>query len=145
MNQIELLRFLQKSVSEAELKTICYHLKEDYENLPGSGKADKALGLVRHMERRKRLPCLELISRRYGRLPLGALDPSGQESAHISLGQVFINLNVHSEIKQDEASNVIWTKAALGRIYMERHFILLGDPGSGKSTLLRYLSNVNTG
>ncbi|MCP4361245.1 MAG: hypothetical protein GY796_24820, partial [Chloroflexi bacterium] len=103
MDRIELLRFLQEDVGEGELKTICFKLQVDYESLAAVGKADKALQLVEHLERRERLaelegelaqlgvvgdgvplalrPYLELTARRYGRLPLGPLDPSGQESS----------------------------------------------------------------
>jgi hypothetical protein len=38
-------------------------------------------------------PYLEMVVRRYGRLPLSPLDPSGRESARVSLAQVFINLD----------------------------------------------------
>ena len=79
---------------------------------------------------------------RFGnRLPLAPLDPRGQESAYISLAQVFVGLDAGMAIRQVEDTEraIIYT-AALGHIHDNRRLILLGDPGSGKTTLLRFIS-----
>jgi formylglycine-generating enzyme required for sulfatase activity len=73
------------------------------------------------------------------------LDPSGRESAYISLGRVFINLDagaVAYAYPHPESGHTVqeWYAAALAYIHYHRQLILLGDPGSGKSTLLRFLA-----
>lgn len=90
-------------------------------------------------------PYLKVLAQRTSRLPLGPLDPSGRDSAHLSLGQVFINLNAgeRSDETTDPATGHVVRRlhrSALGHVYSHRHLILLGDPGSGKSTLLRFLA-----
>lgn len=170
MDSYELLQELLNRVSEEELKTICVRLKDvNYEDLEGVGRHSKARELVLMLERRNRLheleaelvafgadgkgtpevlrPYLELMARRYGRLSLGALDPSGQESTRISLPQVFVNLNsatVYVPVPDGEIERHIFFRAAVAHIFHNNKIILLGDPGSGKSTLLRYLAYIFT-
>jgi hypothetical protein len=48
-------RLLVQHFSEDELKTLCFELGEDYDNLPGSGKANKARELVSWSQRNGRL------------------------------------------------------------------------------------------
>ncbi|MCB8966922.1 MAG: SUMF1/EgtB/PvdO family nonheme iron enzyme [Ardenticatenaceae bacterium] len=89
------------------------------------------------------IPYLEMVTRRSSRLPLGPLDPTGRESAHISLGQVFINLNAGvagERIAGEDGQDQVQYSAALAHIHNRQRLILLGDPGSGKSTLLRFLA-----
>ncbi len=93
-------------------------------------------------------PYLELMLRRSSRLPLVPLDPQGRESAHLSLRQVFINLNgdfahqvYRDETKADYKAHLFFN-AILAHIHYNQQLILLGDPGSGKSTLLRYLAHI---
>jgi DNA-binding NtrC family response regulator len=50
-----LRRILDTRFAEGELRTLCYDLDLDYDDLPGDGKADKARELVRHLERHDRL------------------------------------------------------------------------------------------
>ncbi|MCP4423945.1 MAG: hypothetical protein GY803_05605, partial [Chloroflexi bacterium] len=88
-------------------------------------------------------PYLELTARRYGRLPLGPLDPSGQESSRVSLGQIFVNLYAGVAVQplaQPDDDKHEFYRAAVAHIFHNRQLILLGDPGSGKSTLLRFLA-----
>jgi hypothetical protein len=46
--------------SDGELRTLCFDLGIDYDDLPGQGKGDKARELVAHCGRRHKL--LELVS-----------------------------------------------------------------------------------
>lgn len=88
-------------------------------------------------------PYLELLVRRNGRLPLGAIDPAGRESNHITLGQVFISLDADVSVQVERPSGrpvIVRQTQAVGHAYTNRQLILLGDPGSGKSTLLRYMA-----
>lgn len=51
----ELRRILAARFDESELRSLCFELGEDYENLPPEGKAGKARELVRYLERRDRI------------------------------------------------------------------------------------------
>jgi hypothetical protein len=55
----ELRQILAARFDESELRTLCFELGEDYENLPPGGKAAKARELVRYLERRNRI--VELV------------------------------------------------------------------------------------
>ena len=55
--------YLAKHFSDGELRTLCFDLGVDYDDLPGSGKADKARDLVAYMERRMRLADLLRVAR----------------------------------------------------------------------------------
>ena len=51
----ELRQILASRFDASELRTLCFELGEDYENLPPEGKAGKARELVRYLERRDRI------------------------------------------------------------------------------------------
>ncbi|MEM7330991.1 MAG: SUMF1/EgtB/PvdO family nonheme iron enzyme, partial [Chloroflexota bacterium] len=88
-------------------------------------------------------PYLEMMVRRNGRLPLGAIDPIGHDSNQISLGQVFIHLDADVSVQVERPLGrpvIVRQTQTIGHAYTNRQLILLGDPGSGKSTLLRYLA-----
>ena len=59
MADIELLtqlrQLLVKRFSDGELRTLCFDLGVEYEDLPGAGKTDKARELVDYMDRYDRL------------------------------------------------------------------------------------------
>ena len=55
----DLLELLVKRFSEDELKTLCFHLQIDYDDLPADGKTGKARELISFLDRRERVP--ELI------------------------------------------------------------------------------------
>ena len=69
MADIELLtqlrQLLSKRFSDGELRTLCFDLGVAYEDLPGSGKADKARELVDYMDRHERLADLVRVGRQY--------------------------------------------------------------------------------
>jgi hypothetical protein len=46
---------LVKRLSESELRSLCFDLDIDYENIPGASKEDKIRELLIHLERRKRI------------------------------------------------------------------------------------------
>ncbi len=58
-SQRDLHTGLITSYSFEELKTVCFHIGVDFDNLPGDGKEAKARELLLHLERRHKLP--ELI------------------------------------------------------------------------------------
>jgi hypothetical protein len=56
VNQIRQLReILEKSFSLSELRTLCFDLSVDYDDLPGDTKSDKTRGLVEYLVRRDRV------------------------------------------------------------------------------------------
>ena len=54
----KLLRAINDSFSEDDLRDLCFELRLDFENLPGSVKKDKARELIIHFDRRKRINVL---------------------------------------------------------------------------------------
>lgn len=60
----KLWQILSERFNESELRTLCFELDEDYEDLPPEGKAGKARELVRYFERRKRIPELVRVGKR---------------------------------------------------------------------------------
>ncbi|MCA9925732.1 MAG: SUMF1/EgtB/PvdO family nonheme iron enzyme [Anaerolineales bacterium] len=173
IDQAALLQRLDKQLNDSELRELCFKLGVDYENLAPGGKRDKARELIAYFVRRGGLetlvdalpswqpgmphvpqalrPYLEIVVRRNGRLPLGPLDPAGKEGSHISLAQVFVNLNadlayrILPEGEPDAYEAHEFYRATLAHIYHHRRLILLGDPGSGKSTILRFLAHCLAG
>ena len=58
-----LRQLLVKRFSDGEIRTLCFDLGVEYDDLPGSGKADKARELVDCMDRHERLPDLVRVGR----------------------------------------------------------------------------------
>lgn len=56
-----LLQFLMRHYTLDELKTLCFKLFVDFENLPGDTKVAKARELILHLERTKRLDDLSAV------------------------------------------------------------------------------------
>jgi len=52
MERLKLHRNLTDYFSEGELRTLCFYMGVDYDDLPGQGKADKARELISYLERR---------------------------------------------------------------------------------------------
>jgi len=50
-----LLQILSERFDEGDLRTLCFHLKVDYDDLPAQGKTNKARELVQYLERRDRI------------------------------------------------------------------------------------------
>jgi len=62
-----LLGILTQRLSSSELRTLCFDLQVDYEDLAGETKPDKARELIQYLERRGRLP--ELVPHLRGLRP----------------------------------------------------------------------------
>ena len=54
----KLLRAINDSFGENDLRDLCFELQLDFENLPGPTKKDKARELIIHFDRRKRISVL---------------------------------------------------------------------------------------
>ena len=59
-----LRQVLAERFDEGELRTLCFDLGIEYDDLPGKGRADKARELVAYLERRDRIPDLIEIGER---------------------------------------------------------------------------------
>jgi hypothetical protein len=55
---IRLRQTLTARFDVGELRTLCFDLGVDYDDLPGQGRASKARELIRYLERRDRIPDL---------------------------------------------------------------------------------------
>jgi hypothetical protein len=51
-------------LSDGELRTLCFDMGVDYENIPGEARADKARELIIHLNRRQQIPELIRVGRR---------------------------------------------------------------------------------
>jgi len=64
INRARLRRLLADRFDAGELRTLCFDLQIDYDDLPDAGKANKARDLVAYMERHARLPQLIVLGRK---------------------------------------------------------------------------------
>jgi len=55
VNQIQMLQLLSEYFDEGELRTLCFVLQISYDDLPGSGKLNKARELIDYLDRHGRL------------------------------------------------------------------------------------------
>lgn len=60
---VQLRQFFDTHFSEDELRTVCFDLGVDYDNLAGAGKAGKARELVAYHERHGRISELMAVAR----------------------------------------------------------------------------------
>lgn len=58
---VNLRKVLAECFDEEEVSTLCFDMRIDYEDIPGSGKTAKARGLVAYCERRRIIP--QLVSK----------------------------------------------------------------------------------
>jgi hypothetical protein len=61
---IKLREILTTRFSDSELRTLCFDMGIDYENLPGRGKSDKARELISYLARRNQIERLIEVGRR---------------------------------------------------------------------------------
>ncbi len=74
------------------------------------------------------------------RLPLAPLDPTGRESAHVTLEQVYVGLDTKTPQAVTFEGQRGEVRAVLAAAASQKRLVILGDPGSGKSTFLRFLA-----
>ena len=58
-----LRRILDEHFNDGELRTLCFDLDVDYDDLPGTAKADKARELINYLKRRKDIPHLVRVGK----------------------------------------------------------------------------------
>jgi hypothetical protein len=85
MQLAELRQVLSDYFSEEEIRTLCFDLSIDYDDLPATGKANKVRELVKYLERRDRIPDLESAVRR--QRPNIPWDDTGEPSTAFASSQ----------------------------------------------------------
>ncbi len=84
---------------------------------------------------------LDFVARQYCKLPLVKLDPQpGRDSDRITLGDVYIALNVKETLAVKFNDQSGQTNAAIACAARWPRLVIKGDPGSGKSTFLKFLA-----
>lgn len=82
MNWAEMLQQMNDALSEDDLRTLCFELSLDFENLSGDTKKGKARELIAEMQRQRRVD--ELVERlRAVRPHIGWQRPSPQQQANL--------------------------------------------------------------
>ena len=64
MNRTQLRQILATRFDAVELRTLCFELDVEYDNLPGRSKAEKEIELINYLERRTRLSDLVKAGKR---------------------------------------------------------------------------------
>jgi len=85
MQLAELRQVLSDYFSEEEIRTLCFDLSVDYDDLPATGKANKVRELVIYLDRRNRIQDLESAVRR--QRPNIPWDDASEPSAEPSSSQ----------------------------------------------------------
>ena len=125
-----LRQVLDERFDVGELRTFCFDLGIDYDNLPGERKADKARELISYLERHNRLSHLVVLGK--ARRP----DISwGDSSVAVRITRV-----IESEFVDREGELSLLEPERL-RASRSPYTLVSAPAGYGKSSLLRYLAN----
>jgi hypothetical protein len=116
---IKLHRLLTVHFDEEELRTLCFHLGVDYNDLGGEGKTGKARELVLYLERQGRLEELEEYLNE--RFPDQVIEDSGLGPPHVP----FTN-------REDDIDRILFP-------FAPPYFLLDAPAGYGKTELLKEL------
>jgi tetratricopeptide (TPR) repeat protein len=121
-----LRRTLVESLSEGELRDLCFDLGVEYADLPGEGRADKARELVRHLDRRDRISQLIEVGKRL------RPDVLWEAPSVLPQSQIPHNLPPRSEFVGREAE-----KARIHEAFKSRSYLISidGIGGIGKTSL----------
>lgn len=85
MQLAELRQVLSDYFDEEEIRTLCFDLNVDYDDLPATGKANKIRELIKYLERRNRIQDLESAVRR--QRPNIPWDDTGEPSTELPSSQ----------------------------------------------------------
>ena len=85
MQLAELRQVLSDYFDEEEIRTLCFDLNIDYDDLPATGKANKIRELIKYLERRNRIQDLESAVRR--QRPNIPWDDTGEPSTELPSSQ----------------------------------------------------------
>jgi tetratricopeptide (TPR) repeat protein len=121
-----LRRILVESLSEGELRDLCFDLDVEYADLPGEGRADKARELVRHLDRRDRISQLVEVGKRL------RPDVLWEAPSVLPQSQIPHNLPPRSEFVGRKAEKARVHEALCSRSYL---ISIDGIGGIGKSSL----------
>ncbi len=120
----QLRELLSACFNEGELRTLCFDLGIDYDDLPGQGKANKARELAAYFARRGHIP--ELVEKASKYRPDQFASYQLQHQKHLSTQQIpFIN-------RKDEISLIVSS-------YAQAYTLIDAPAGYGKTELLKEL------
>jgi hypothetical protein len=145
---IELHRILSERFDRKELRTLCFYLGVNYDDLGGEALGEKALELVAYYERREQVS--KLIETGKGirpditwpDLPEAEEKASQSPSPEWSLNPFIFGAPVPSHLFVDRQKEL---RRITGRIITYgQSTAIVGEPRSGKTSLLLYLSAPET-
>jgi formylglycine-generating enzyme required for sulfatase activity len=134
IDRLRLLQAVSRYFSEEELRTLCYELEIDYDDLPARGKTSKARELIFHCERTRQL---------------GDLIALCQEKRPLVDWPAFVRPNLDTlapfkglEFYDVADAGLFYGREALAREFVEhlchhRFLAVVGASGSGKSSIVR--------
>ncbi len=137
MTQTERLAQLRQHLIEyfddEELRTLCFDLSVDYDNLPGRAKANKARELLSNLDQRGRISDLiKLCSTQRPNIPWQEI------LTEIQAEPPFKGLQYFDEADADLFfGREILTAELIRRLSKSRFLAVVGASGSGKSSLVR--------
>lgn len=132
----QLRQLLIKRFSDGELRTLCFDLGVEYDDLPGQGKADKARELVTHMDQHGRLADLVRFGRQsrpdvpwpeWGSAPVAKSSPLHSSLPRRTYARFIMRPQPFAEI----VSRLSGPTAGA---------IIVGLSGTGKTTLAREIA-----
>jgi energy-coupling factor transporter ATP-binding protein EcfA2 len=134
LDRLRLLQAVSRYFSEEELRTLCYELEIDYDDLPARGKTNKARELIFHCERTRRLD--DLITLCQEKRPLvdwpTFVRPNLDTLAPFK-GLAFYDVADASLFYGREAL----TSELVEHLRHHRFLAVVGASGSGKSSVVR--------
>jgi serine/threonine protein kinase len=141
VQRAKLAQLLDQYFSQAELKTLCFNLGVDYDNVLGEAKENKAQELAAYLDRRGRLPELrEEIARQRPHISWPdeqLVEPQDEQPA--TPQKVSITLYKHREDIIGRPSELFGRKDLLRTIKPllrgKKHLLLHGLGGAGKTAL----------
>jgi hypothetical protein len=124
----KLRQMLAAHFSVEELRTLCFDLGVDYDDLPGEGKTSKARELIGYLERHDRIPDLVEL----GKKKHPALSWENKPEEIESVGITVIEF-------VDREAELALLQAERLRASRSPYTLVSAPPGYGKTYLLRYL------
>jgi hypothetical protein len=142
IDTIKLYQLLAEHFNEEELRTLCYALAIDYDNLGGRGKAANARELVNHCQTHRRLNELaDLVLQQRPNVSRYSLLPDASDDSPFMGLRYFDEANAHlffgREALTEELVARTIPETGSFRDNQIRFLAIVGASGSGKSSVVR--------